>query len=88
MDQEFQFDYFVIGGGSGGLASAQAAARLGAKVGLADFVTPSPYGTSWGVGGTCVNVGCMPKKMFHTIGLWGELREDLKVTGWHIKEEG
>ena len=70
------------------MASAQAAARLGAKVGLADFVTPSPYGTSWGVGGTCVNVGCMPKKMFHTIGLWGELREDLKVTGWHIKEEG
>jgi len=41
----------VIGGGSGGLAAASAAASYGAKVGLADFVKPSPAGTKWGLGG-------------------------------------
>lgn len=47
------FDVFVIGGGSGGLAAALRAARLGAKVALAE---PGE------LGGTCVNVGCVPKK--------------------------
>jgi thioredoxin reductase (NADPH) len=61
----------VIGGGSGGLSAAKAAASYGAKVGLADFVKPSPYGTKWGLGGTCVNVGCIPKKLFHHISLMG-----------------
>jgi thioredoxin reductase (NADPH) len=42
---------FVIGGGSGGLSASKAAARLGKKVGLADFVKPSPIGTKWGLGG-------------------------------------
>lgn len=42
MDEEFQYDLFVIGGGSGGLSAAKAAAKLGAKVALADFVKPSP----------------------------------------------
>lgn len=64
----------MIGGGSGGLASASAAAALGAKVGLADYVTPSPQGTRWGIGGTCVNVGCIPKKLFHIASLLGESR--------------
>jgi len=41
----------VIGGGSGGLAAASSAASYGAKVGLADFVKPSPQGTKWGLGG-------------------------------------
>jgi len=40
--ESFDFDYFVIGAGSGGLASAKRAAELGVKVGLADFVKPSP----------------------------------------------
>ena len=31
------------------------------RVAVADFVKPSPQGTTWGVGGTCVNVGCIPK---------------------------
>ena len=39
---DYDYDLFVIGGGSGGLASSKAAARLGKKVGLADFVKPSP----------------------------------------------
>ena len=65
------FDLFIIGGGSGGLAAASAAAAKGAKVGLADYVKPSPQGTKWGLGGTCVNVGCIPKKLFHYAGLLG-----------------
>lgn len=76
MDTEEEFDFFVIGGGSGGLACAKQAAKLGAKVGLADFVKPSPHGTSWGLGGTCVNVGCIPKKLMHFASLIGEYRND------------
>lgn len=72
MDQEKKhYDLFVIGGGSGGLASARAAAALGKNVGLADFVVPSPQGTKWGLGGTCVNVGCIPKKLLHFASLLG-----------------
>lgn len=61
----------MIGGGSGGLACSRAAASYGAKVGLADFVKPSPIGTKWGLGGTCVNVGCIPKKLLHHIAQMG-----------------
>lgn len=48
------FDYLVIGGGSGGVASARRAAGYGAKVGLIENAA---------MGGTCVNVGCVPKKV-------------------------
>jgi pyruvate/2-oxoglutarate dehydrogenase complex dihydrolipoamide dehydrogenase (E3) component len=37
-----------------------------------DYVKPSPSGTTWGLGGTCVNVGCIPKKLMHTASLLGE----------------
>lgn len=47
------FDYIAIGGGSGGIASANRAARLGKKA----AVIEAKY-----IGGTCVNVGCVPKK--------------------------
>ena len=60
-DHGYDYDLFVIGGGSGGMAAAKEAAALGAKVALCDFVKPSPQGTTWGLGGTCVNVGCIPK---------------------------
>ena len=50
----YDFDYFVIGGGSAGLRSARVAAGHGARVGIAE----QRY---WG--GTCVNVGCVPKKL-------------------------
>lgn len=49
-----EFELLVIGGGSGGLASAQRAAEYGAKVALVE---------SGRLGGTCVNVGCVPKKI-------------------------
>jgi len=64
-DHGYDYDLLVIGGGSGGMAAAKEAALHGAKVALCDFVKPSPQGTSWGLGGTCVNVGCIPKKLFH-----------------------
>src|SRR5260370_2006681 len=49
-----EFDFVVIGGGSGGLAAAQRAAEYGAKVAIVE---------SGRLGGTCVNVGCVPKKV-------------------------
>ena len=49
-----EYDYIVIGGGSGGIASANRAAMHGAKVILFEGKE---------VGGTCVNVGCVPKKV-------------------------
>lgn len=87
MDQEFQYDLFVIGGGSGGISCAKTAASLGVKVGLADFVKPSPIGTKWGLGGTCVNVGCIPKKLMHYTGLLGESLHDMKGSGWEVNGE-
>lgn len=66
------YDLVVIGGGSGGLAAAKEAVGLGAKVAVLDYVTPSPIGTTWGLGGTCVNVGCIPKKLMHQAALLGE----------------
>ena len=59
------FDLVVIGGGSGGLAASKTAAQLGKRVAVCNFVKPSPAGTTWGLGGTCVNVGCIPKKLMH-----------------------
>lgn len=76
------YDLLVIGGGSGGLACSKRAVieakKLGRniKVGVLDFVTPSPRGTKWGLGGTCVNVGCIPKKLMHTASL---LAENIKL---------
>lgn len=67
-----QYDLVVIGGGSGGLACAKEAVQLGAKVAVLDYVTPSPQGSVWGLGGTCVNVGCIPKKLMHQASLLGE----------------
>jgi len=50
---EEHFDYIAIGGGSGGIASAARAAHKGAKVAIIEYNA---------LGGTCVNVGCVPKK--------------------------
>ena len=83
-EPKYDFDLFVIGGGSGGLALAKEAAENGARVGLADFVKPTPQGTKWGLGGTCVNVGCIPKKLMHYSALAGESMADQKEAGWEL----
>ncbi|KAK7499594.1 hypothetical protein BaRGS_00009246 [Batillaria attramentaria] len=83
----YDYDLIVIGGGSGGLAAAKEAAILGKKVALFDFVKPSPQGTSWGLGGTCVNVGCIPKKLMHRAAVLGEEFQDSKAFGWDIPEQ-
>ncbi|VDN59337.1 unnamed protein product [Dracunculus medinensis] len=80
------YDLAVIGGGSGGLAAAKEAARLNKKVVCLDFVKPSTMGTTWGLGGTCVNVGCIPKKLMHQAALLGESIKDAKKFGWTIPE--
>lgn len=72
LDGTFDFDLAVIGGGSGGLACAKEAVNQGQRVAVLDFVQPSPQGTKWGLGGTCVNVGCIPKKLMHQAALLGE----------------
>ena len=55
MSTPYDFDLFVIGGGSGGVRAARMAAQTGARVGLAEAAE---------LGGTCVNVGCIPKKLY------------------------
>jgi glutathione reductase (NADPH) len=52
---QYDYDLFVIGAGSGGVRASRMAAAQGARVAVAE----STY-----LGGTCVNVGCVPKKLF------------------------
>jgi thioredoxin reductase (NADPH) len=44
-------------------------------------------GSKWGLGGTCVNVGCIPKKLMHTAALIGELIKDSTSYGWQLDTE-
>uniref|UniRef100_A0A8C8ED50 thioredoxin-disulfide reductase (NADPH) n=1 Tax=Otus sunia TaxID=257818 RepID=A0A8C8ED50_9STRI len=81
-----EYDLLVIGGGSGGLACAKEAAQFGRKVAVLDYVEPSPQGTKWGLGGTCVNVGCIPKKLMHQAALLGSALKDAQHYGWNIAQ--
>ncbi|XP_033748831.1 thioredoxin reductase 2, mitochondrial-like [Pecten maximus] len=84
--KEREYDLVVIGGGSGGLACSKEAAQLGKKVAVLDYVSPSPHGTQWGLGGTCVNVGCIPKKLMHQAALLGHSIQDSRSYGWDVPE--
>ncbi|XP_063775524.1 glutathione reductase, mitochondrial [Pseudophryne corroboree] len=71
------FDYVVIGGGSGGLASARKAAELGSRVVVVE---------SNKLGGTCVNVGCVPKKIMWNAAIHSEYIHDHEDYGFHAPE--
>ncbi len=69
------FDLFVIGGGSAGVRCARIAAGHGARVGIAEQ-------RFWG--GTCVNIGCVPKKFMVYAAEYGGNAEDAKAFGWEV----
>jgi glutathione reductase (NADPH) len=75
----FDFDLFVIGGGSGGVRCARIAAGHGARVGVAEE-------RFWG--GTCVNVGCVPKKIMVNAAEYGAWAQDASAFGWDIAAHG
>ena len=70
---DYDYDLFVIGGGSGGVRCARIAAGHGARVGIAEEAR-------WG--GTCVNVGCVPKKIMVQAAEYGRQAEDSRGFGW------
>jgi glutathione reductase (NADPH) len=72
---KYDYDLFAIGGGSGGVRAARFAANLGVKVALAE----ERY-----LGGTCVNVGCIPKKLFSYASHFAEDFSDAKGYGWKV----
>ncbi len=73
---QYDFDLFVIGGGSGGVRCARIAAGHGARVGVAEE-------RFWG--GTCVNVGCVPKKLLVMASEYGAATIDSHGFGWDTK---
>ena len=85
--ESFEYDLIVVGGGSGGLAASKEAAKFGLKTAVFDYVKPTPIGTTWGLGGTCVNVGCIPKKLMHQAAILGESLEDAQNFGWEIQKD-
>lgn len=72
----YDFDLFVIGGGSGGIATARRAASYGAKVAVAE---------SDRLGGTCVNKGCVPKKLMVYASRFPKYASESEGYGWTVK---
>jgi glutathione reductase (NADPH) len=75
---QFDYDLFVIGAGSGGVRAARMAAGFGARVAIAE----DRY-----MGGTCVNVGCVPKKLYVYASEFGKAFEDARGFGWHSEQK-
>src|SRR6187402_2381968 len=73
----YDYDLFVIGGGSGGVRAARVAAGLGRRVAIAEEDR---------FGGTCVIRGCVPKKLFVYASQFGEHFEDAAGYGWKVPE--
>ena len=73
---KFDFDLFVIGGGSGGVRAARMSAARGARVAMAEA-----GGTAM-LGGTCVNMGCIPKKLYSYAAHFAESFEESHGFGW------
>jgi len=75
----FDYDLFVIGGGSGGVRAGRVAAEGGAKVGLAE---------EFRMGGTCVIRGCVPKKLMVFASNYGPASADASAYGWKGNAKG
>ncbi|MGH6889015.1 MAG: glutathione-disulfide reductase [Rhizomicrobium sp.] len=73
----YDFDLFVIGGGSAGVRASRLAAQAGARVAIAE---------EYGFGGTCVIRGCIPKKLLVYASQFGEAFEDCGPYGWTVPE--
>lgn len=73
---EYEFDLFVIGVGSGGVRAARMSSTWGARVATAEEKF---------MGGTCVNVGCVPKKLFVYASHYAEDFRDAKGFGWQVE---
>jgi glutathione reductase (NADPH) len=73
MAHQYDFDLFTIGAGSGGVRASRIAGAYGAKVGVAEDLY---------LGGTCVNVGCIPKKLLVYASEFGEAFADAAGFGW------
>src|SRR5579862_4773400 len=71
----YDYDLFVIGGGSGGVRASRMAAQTGARVGIAE---------EYAFGGTCVIRGCIPKKLFVYASHFSEDFEDAAGFGWTV----
>lgn len=74
--QDYDYDLFVIGAGSGGVRAARMAAGFGARVAVAE----DRY-----MGGTCVNVGCVPKKLYVYAAEFGKSFKDARNFGWNTE---
>ncbi|HXV49541.1 MAG TPA: glutathione-disulfide reductase [Candidatus Binatia bacterium] len=74
---QYDYDLFTIGAGSGGVRASRMSAAFGAKVAVAE----ERY-----LGGTCVNVGCIPKKLLVYASHYGDDFEDLAGYGWTARE--
>ena len=77
MSIEYDFDLFVIGAGSGGVRAGRMAAAKGKKVAIAEVSA---------LGGTCVNVGCVPQKLFVYASQFPELFHASQGYGWNIQQ--
>jgi glutathione reductase (NADPH) len=75
----FDYDFFVIGAGSGGVRAARRAAPHGARVAVAEDKA---------LGGTCVNVGCVPKKLFVYAAEFSHALADARGYGWAPAQPG
>lgn len=72
---QFDYDFFVIGAGSGGVRASRTAATLGARTAIAEERF---------FGGTCVNVGCIPKKLYTYAAQFSHHIRDAKAYGWQL----
>jgi glutathione reductase (NADPH) len=72
---EFDYDLFTIGAGSGGVRASRMSAALGARVAVAEDKR---------LGGTCVNVGCIPKKLLVYASHYGTDFADAAAYGWNV----